>query len=299
MGGVRLVSVDGKIKHPLDEAMMVIGRSKTADLRLNHASVSGRHCQISRVNQYYAIHDLGSRNGTRVNGSRISQAYLSPGDYIQVGEVVLRFESEVDLKTSPLTLGEASGGKVEDGLIVAMERISVQAESSHYYRHTDLVVSLALDLARELSLDAANVSSLRLAAVMMDQGMLRVPSDILRKKGSLTPEETAEVERHPIYSVESVADLGFSKETLAAIRGHHERWDGKGYPDRLAREKIPFLARVLSLAQAAAAMLSIRPHRPKASPADVAKEIERNAGTQFDPKLVPVMVKVLSRMAKP
>lgn len=297
MGVVRLVSADGKIKHSLDEAMMVIGRSKTADLRIDHASVSSRHCQISRVNQYYALHDLGSKNGTRVNGSRVTQAYLSPGDHIQVGEVVLRFETEGDVKTSPLTLGEASGGKVEDGLIVAMERVSVQAEASHYYRHTDLVVTLALDLARELELDPADVTALRLAAVMMDHGMLRIPADTLKRKGALRPEEKAEIEKHPIYSVEAVADLGFPKEALGAIRGHHERWDGRGYPDGLAKEKIPFLARLLSVAQAAAAMLSARPHRPKVAPADAAKELERNAGTQFDPKLVPAMVKVLSRKA--
>ncbi|GEM_PF-4255577 len=298
MGVVRLVSEDKKIVHPLDEAMMVIGRSKTADLTINHASVSSRHCQISRVNQYYALHDLGSKNGTRVNGTKVSQAYLSPGDHIQVGDVVLLFETEGDVKTSPLTLGEASGGKVEDGLIVAMERVSVQAEASHYYRHTDLVVTLALDLARELALDAADVTSLRLAAVMMDHGMLRIPGDVLKKKGTLTAEEKAEIEKHPVYSVESVADLGFPKEALGAIRGHHERWDGKGYPDKLVKEKIPFLARLLSVAQAAAAMLSNRPHKAKSPAADVAKELERSAGTQFDPKLVPAMVKVLSRMPK-
>lgn len=294
MGGFRLVSTDGKRTHPLDDSMMVIGRSKEADLRIDHPSVSSRHCQISRVNQYFALHDLGSKNGTRVNGSRVAQAYLSPGDLVQVGEVVFRFESDGDAKTSPLTLADASGGKVEDGLIVAMERVSVAAEAAHYYRHTDLVVKLALDLAKELALDAADVSSLRLAAVMMDTGMLRVPADSLKKKGPLTAEEKAEVERHPVYSVEAVADLGFPRQATDAIRGHHERWDGKGYPDKLAREKIPFLARVLTLAQAAAAMLSNRPFKAKSPAAEVAKELERGAGTQFDPKIVPAMVKVIA-----
>jgi HD-GYP domain-containing protein (c-di-GMP phosphodiesterase class II) len=115
----------------------------------------------------------------------------------------------------------------------------------------------------------------------------------------LSFEEFEKIKVHPLIGVNIVAPLGLDEGELSIIRNHHERWDGKGYPDRLTKEEIPFLARILTVADAFDAMSSDRSYR-KALPLPVCiKELEKNSGTQFDPAIVQATVSILLSRRKP
>jgi HD-GYP domain-containing protein (c-di-GMP phosphodiesterase class II) len=119
-----------------------------------------------------------------------------------------------------------------------------------------------------------------------------VPTAILRKPGPLDPDEVAQVRRHPEVGARLVGPLSLSSEALACILFHHERWDGRGYPFGVCGEQIPLEARVLAVADAYDAMTSFRPYRPTLTPAAALEEVERCAGSQFDPEIARMFVDV-------
>jgi HD-GYP domain-containing protein (c-di-GMP phosphodiesterase class II) len=143
----------------------------------------------------------------------------------------------------------------------------------------------ALDLAAALGLGRRAYRQLSLAAVLHDVGKLEVPLAILRKPGGLTAAEALRVRRHPEAGERLLAGDVTDPAVLAAIRHHHERHDGAGYPDGLRGERVPLLARILALADCYDAMRSDRPYRPGLSRAAALAAIRQGAGTQFDPHL--------------
>jgi HD-GYP domain-containing protein (c-di-GMP phosphodiesterase class II) len=143
----------------------------------------------------------------------------------------------------------------------------------------------ALRLAGALQLGRGTCRQLALAAVLHDIGKVEVPRAILRKPGPLTAEEMLQVQRHPAAGERLLAADVRDPVVLAAIRHHHERHDGAGYPDRLRGEAVPFLARVLALADCYDAMRSDRPYRPGLSRRAALAVVRQGAGPQFDPRL--------------
>jgi HD-GYP domain-containing protein (c-di-GMP phosphodiesterase class II) len=159
--------------------------------------------------------------------------------------------------------------------------------------HTERVKKLACMLGEAVGLTRSDLDTLRLLADIHDVGKLGVPEHILFKPSPLTREEWEEVRRHPEVGYR----LALSSPELAPvaelIRQHHERWDGKGYPRGLRGEEIHVLSRILAIADAYDAMTSERPYRPALSREEALEELKRCAGTQFDPHLVEVFVKLL------
>ena len=125
-------------------------------------------------------------------------------------------------------------------------------------------------------------------------GKIRIPNEIIRKPGKLTPEERAVIETHTVIGEELLQKVGgLLGEVGAIVRSCHERWDGAGYPDRLAGEWIPLIARIICCTDAFSAMTTTRSYRAARSYAEAAGEIERCAGTQFDPDVVRALLAVL------
>ena len=125
-----------------------------------------------------------------------------------------------------------------------------------------------------------------------------MPDAILLKPAKLTAEEFAVIRRHTLYGVEMVRDIAFlPAETVAVVRSHHERWDGGGYPDGLAGEDIPLLARMFSLVDVYDALTSERPYKRAWTHADAVTELHKQAGSQFDPHLVPLFLAALTEAA--
>ena len=128
------------------------------------------------------------------------------------------------------------------------------------------------------------------SALLHDIGKIGVPENILNKEGKLTDEEYEAMKRHVESSVEIIRHLPSMDYVIPAVLGHHERFDGKGYPRRIAGKDIPLAARILCIADSFDAMVSKRCYKPSMSVEFAIGELERGAGGQFDPELVPIFV---------
>lgn len=161
---------------------------------------------------------------------------------------------------------------------------ALEAKDPHTRGHSDRVARTAVALAEEIG--GVDVESLRIGAQLHDIGKIGINGGILRKCGPLTGEESDEVRRHPEIAVEILSPLLDDPIVLDVVRHHHERWDGAGYPDGLAGEEIPLVARIAAVADAYDAMITARPYRSARTPAEAIAELQAEAGRQFDPAII-------------
>ena len=167
----------------------------------------------------------------------------------------------------------------------------LDARDPHTSRHSTRVTELSMRIGKALGLSDEDLDVLKVSASLHDIGKVGVPDKILLKKGKLTVEEMDIIKRHPDIGFDILSSIIPMKKDAEIIRHHHERYDGKGYPMGLKGEDIPFLSRIITLADAFDAMTSDRPYR-KALPYSVAlQEIKRCRGTQFDPGIVNVFIR--------
>jgi diguanylate cyclase (GGDEF)-like protein/putative nucleotidyltransferase with HDIG domain len=170
---------------------------------------------------------------------------------------------------------------------------AVDTRDAYTGSHSQRVAQLAGRIAERLGMAAEQVELTRLAGSLHDLGKLAVPEEILRKPGDLSEPERLVLERHPQIGFRMLESLGV--EPIAEwVLHHHERWDGTGYPERLAGEEIPLGARIIFVADAFDAMTSDRVYRHSLTPAEALAELERCAGTQFDPTIVGLFVEELT-----
>jgi diguanylate cyclase (GGDEF)-like protein len=148
-------------------------------------------------------------------------------------------------------------------------------------------------VGRRVGMGEAELRNLRYAAILHDIGELGVPEAILNKPGPLTEEERPAIERHPLIGEGILSPVEFLADALPLVRAAHERWDGTGYPDRLAGAEIPLGARILFACDSYDAMLAERPYRPAMTPQEAREELQRVAGTQLDPRVVRALLGVL------
>jgi putative nucleotidyltransferase with HDIG domain len=160
------------------------------------------------------------------------------------------------------------------------------------------VAELAARTARRLGLDEQDVELARLAASLHDLGKLAIPEEILRKPGPLTEPERIVLERHPQIGFRMLESLGVDPVAEWVLH-HHERWDGAGYPDGLVGQQIPLGARIIFVADAYDAMTSERIYRRRVTPEEAIAELDRCAGTQFDPEVVAALAEELELDATP
>ena len=161
--------------------------------------------------------------------------------------------------------------------------------------HSRHVASLAVPLAQKLGLDRNKVKLLEMAALLHDIGKMGIPDKILKKKGVLTERERKQIQSHPVLSQRILAATSL-KDILPWVISHHERWDGKGYPRGLKAEEIPLEARILGICDAYDAMTSDRPYRKALSREAALEELRKEAGKQFDPKLVEEFMQLLQQI---
>jgi HD-GYP domain-containing protein (c-di-GMP phosphodiesterase class II) len=130
-------------------------------------------------------------------------------------------------------------------------------------------------------------------AKLHDIGKIGIRDEILRKPGPLTAEEFAEIRQHPAMGATILGQIEAIGKDIAMVTHHHERYDGKGYPDGLAGEAIPLGARIIGVCDSYDAMTSHRPYRPTMTPAEALREVQRCSGTQFDPVVVKAFLRVM------
>jgi HD-GYP domain-containing protein (c-di-GMP phosphodiesterase class II) len=162
--------------------------------------------------------------------------------------------------------------------------------------HSHGVVALSLAVGDALGIDARERRNLEFAALLHDVGKIRVPDEIINKPGKLTDEEFEVVKRHPVDGQEMLERVGgVLSEVGIIVRHHHERWDGGGYPDRIAGEAIPLAARIICACDAYSAMTTNRPYRAAMPVADAVAELERCSGAQFDPGVVRALARTVAK----
>ncbi|MFQ6019798.1 MAG: HD domain-containing phosphohydrolase [Dehalococcoidia bacterium] len=161
--------------------------------------------------------------------------------------------------------------------------------------HSRRVSRLASTVAKQLEISGDMLRIIEQAAILHDIGKIGVADAVLSKPGSLTDEEWEEMRRHPGLGYQMIKDIPFLKEAAMIVYAHHERYEGKGYPQGLARDEIPLGARIFSVVDAYDAMTSDRPYRKAMSHKKAVEEIVRNSGIQFDPQIVEAFLRAEKR----
>lgn len=172
----------------------------------------------------------------------------------------------------------------------------INSKDRYTYGHTERDMEYAEALARKMNLAEEDIKILRYGALLHDIGKVEVPTEVLNKKTKLTADEWETMKMHVIWGVQIVEPIHQLEPCLPIIRHHHERYDGKGYPDGLAGTDIPLSARILSVVDSFDAMTTNRPYQKTKSIPEAIEELRRCSGTQFDPELVEPFIEVIREM---
>lgn len=185
---------------------------------------------------------------------------------------------------------EAAPVPTAAGLVAVGLEAGLRLRAPRLHQSTPTVRRLAMHLCLQLGLDESHRKLVDVSARVRDIGMIGLPDDIVLSDSELSPEQREAVNRHPVTGAEILQELRGLECVAPIVRGHHEHWDGSGYPDGLAGTSIPLLSRVIAVADAFVAIACDRPHRP-AGGVDVAiEQIKRGRGVQFDPQVVDALV---------
>ncbi|MGB9767600.1 MAG: HD domain-containing phosphohydrolase [Dictyoglomus turgidum] len=176
--------------------------------------------------------------------------------------------------------------------------ITVLVKTLEYYDrytqgHSERVARYAVKIAERIGLDRERIKRVYWASLVHDIGKIYIPQNLLNKNGRFTEDEYEFVKIHPVKSEEILSQVEELKDLGKIVRHHHERWDGKGYPDGLSGENIPLESRIIAVADAFEAMTAERPYKRALSLKEAIQEIEKNKGTQFDPFLAEIMIGII------
>nr|MBP8717790.1 HD-GYP domain-containing protein [Candidatus Atribacteria bacterium] len=170
---------------------------------------------------------------------------------------------------------------------------TIDAKDPYTHGHSERVSQMALQLAKRLGFTESEIEYLEYAAILHDIGKIGIEDHILGKKDKLTDAEYEKVKEHPVIGANIMESIEFLKRCSQTVLHHHENFDGRGYPYGLKGEEIPKPARLLAIIDAYDAMNSDRPYRKKLSAEDILKELEKEAGKQFDPMMVEAFISLL------
>ncbi len=223
-------------------------------------------------------------------GEEQNEALTKLGASVGLGAGVSEIQKE--LKESLQNLENWKSQKITVNYLDFLKVLIYILESKEPYTsgHSERVSFYADLIAQEMHLSKEEKENLQMATLLHDIGKIGVSNHLLEKT-ELNENESLNLRQHPLKAVQLIEPLAFPAMVISAIRHHHERWDGKGYPDGLAGEDIPLLARIISLADSYDAMTTDRPYREGLSTKKVFEEIEKNAGSQFDPQIVSIFLK--------
>ncbi len=187
--------------------------------------------------------------------------------------------------------------KIREGYLAALASFCKYAENLMPYRqgHSMRVGIYAKRLGEVVGMSKRDAEEVRIAALIQDLGLLLVPKEVLAKPGKLTEEEWSLIRNHPIWSIDLIDPPAILTETIeTAVKHHHERFDGTGYPEGLKGDEIPMPARLLAVADTFDALCSERPHRPAYSTEQALSEMRKVAGSQLDPDLTDAFIQIVT-----
>jgi len=207
------------------------------------------------------------------------------------------FEAFTNLATAFLGLKRLfrAQSQFQQQLILAMIKI-LEIHDPYTKGHSENVGLISAEIAREMNFDDEQINEIYWAGLVHDIGKINIPNTILLKSGRLTREEYEEIKKHPIWGAEILDTSEDIEIIVMAVRHHHERWDGHGYPDGLSESDIPLYSRIIAVADTYEAMTSDRSYKKAVSKAFALEEIENNSGKQFDPEIVDVFCRIINRI---
>lgn len=170
---------------------------------------------------------------------------------------------------------------------------TIDAKDKYTNGHSNRVAEYSLMLAEKLGLSPSDKREIYYSALLHDIGKIGIPDSIINKPDKLTKEEYAIIKTHPVIGSQILSSISTMKDITVSARGHHERWDGKGYPDKKEADEIPLAARIICVADAYDAMTSNRSYRKYMKQEDVRSEFVKNKGSQFDPVIVDKMIEII------
>jgi len=182
---------------------------------------------------------------------------------------------------------------IEETYLSTMKTFSLMLEGKSPYTqgHSERVGEYAIAIAKEMQLNSEEINTIKQGAILHDIGKIGISDAILNKKGKLTNDEYNTIKKHPEIGFEMVKPIKFVKKALPIIKHHHERMDGKGYPDGKTGGNLSSLERICMVADAFDAMRSTRPYRKSLTEKEILNELESNAGTQFDKEVITALIR--------
>ena len=189
---------------------------------------------------------------------------------------------------------EEQAQKIRASFFSAITALAYALEAKDKYTsgHSQRVTEISVAIAKELGMPRNSIEKIRLAGLIHDIGKIGVKESVLNKPGKLTDEEYQHIKSHCDVGERILTPIVEDEEILKAVRHHHERYDGRGYPDGLSDEQIPLGARILAVADTYDALTSERPYREAMSTETAFAEIERGKGTQFDPEVTNAFLRI-------
>lgn len=186
--------------------------------------------------------------------------------------------------------------KLEQAYLETIEalRYTVDAKDSYTKGHSERVSEYSVLIGKKLGITSDDIYLLRIGGLFHDIGKIGVPDAILTKKEKLTDDEYKQIQNHPLIGEEILSKASIFSDILPIVKSHHEKFDGTGYPEQLKGEQIPYLARIVSVADAFDAMASRRPYRNNINKQEIINEISNNKHTQFDPNIADAFLDILN-----
>ena len=276
---------DGEAPIALRSPQWVVGRGDNLDCQIPDPRASRRHARVLAVHNRYYVQDLGSTNGTFVNGRRVTHERLIHGDLVGFGKTLFRLVVTADPDRDYLRQLD----------LEALTVLAQAADDKDPYTgsHSEAVSRLAERLALALGLSPADAQRVGIAGRLHDIGKIGVPTAALRKAGRLDEAERAPIRQHPSEGAAILEPLPSFADMVPMVRQHHERFDGRGYPDGLRGQAIAVGARIVQVADAYHAMASQRPYREPLFQEFVRQELTKGAGVQFDPEIARALAGLL------
>lgn len=190
---------------------------------------------------------------------------------------------------------QATQNRLEQAYIENIEtlRYTVDAKDSYTKGHSERVSEYAVLLGKKLCINSDDLYTLRIGGLFHDVGKIGIPDNILTKKDKLTDEEYEEIKQHPSIGAKILSNAAIFTDIVPIVKHHHERYDGTGYPDHLKGEEIPYMARIVAVADAFDAMASRRPYRDSVEIEKIVKQISENKYTQFDPQIADALLDII------